>query len=248
MVAENLTEHEKSRLSGGFQERAPATFSPRRVHFAPVAGDIDSACHPNLVVALHIIEKFFERERTARPTDEAAVKTYIHQLRCAFCTLAIEIIEIVFEVGVEMLARVETLRRGKAHIIRIKRIGNDEMRTLRAMNPIRKIIRISVGRIEKAALLHHQDLDRCVALAGGDAGELVGDADREMRADVQQRARAAQLPAVIGRTGEVAPGGARTRQRPVWVRRPSRRRPTRVVPSPPLRGPTAARPPCPRGR
>ena len=84
-----------------------------------MAGDVDSARHPDFVMALDVIEKFFERECATGATDQATVKADIHHLWRAFCPFAVEHVEIVFEIRIEMLAGVEPLRRGKAHIIRI---------------------------------------------------------------------------------------------------------------------------------
>ena len=96
-------------------------------------------------MALDVIEKFFERECATGATDQATVKTDIHHLWRAFCPFAVEHVEIVFEIREEMLARVEALRRAEAHVVGIKRIGDDEMRALWTFNPIGKIIGIGVG-------------------------------------------------------------------------------------------------------
>ena len=55
-----------------------------------------------------------------------------------------------------MVAGVETLRHRKAHVVRIERIGNDEMRSLRPCDPVRQVVRIGIRIIEEAALLHHE--------------------------------------------------------------------------------------------
>ena len=55
-----------------------------------------------------------------------------------------------------MFARIEALRRSKAHVIGIQRVGNDQM----LFHPIGQIIRIGIGGIEKSAFLPDKSFDR----------------------------------------------------------------------------------------
>lgn len=65
----------------------------------------------------------------ARPgaADEAAVEADRHLGAAAFA-LRIEHIRGVFEIGEELVAGIEALRRGETHVVGFERIGNDEER------------------------------------------------------------------------------------------------------------------------
>ena len=58
--------------------------------FAPVAGDIDAAGKPNMVVPLHMIEEFHQPGKAGRPPDQAAMEPDRHHLR-RHCTLVIQL-------------------------------------------------------------------------------------------------------------------------------------------------------------
>src|SRR5690606_31432579 len=111
------------------------TGSDRLVVFMPVTGDVDAPCDPYLVVALHVIEEAFQRGCTAWTSDKAAMQANGHHLRRAFRAFAVEHVERVFQIGEELVAGVETLRRCKAHVIGVQRIGYDQMRSVRSLHP-----------------------------------------------------------------------------------------------------------------
>ena len=56
----------------------------------------------------------------------------------------IENVEAVLQVLIEVLARVEPLRRRKAHVVGIESEGDDEMRTGRARDPVGQIVSVIV--------------------------------------------------------------------------------------------------------
>ena len=96
---------------------------------------------------------------TARPglPIKSAMQAHAHHLGRAFPAFLIEAIETVLEILEEMFAGVEALRRCKAHVIGIERVGDDEMLlAVRLRQEIGQVIGIVVRRIEKAAFFHHQ--------------------------------------------------------------------------------------------
>ena len=66
----------------------------------------------------------------------------------------VERVERILEIGVELVAAIEALGAGEAHVVRIERIGNHELRAARPFEPVRQIVGVSVGAIDEAALLH----------------------------------------------------------------------------------------------
>ena len=45
----------------------------------PVAGDIDAAAEPNIIMVLHMFDKALKRLKAARPANETAMQADIHQ-------------------------------------------------------------------------------------------------------------------------------------------------------------------------
>jgi hypothetical protein len=67
--------------------------------------------------------------------------------------LGVERVERILEIGVESVAGVEALRRRESHVVRVERVGRDQLRPAWSFEPIGQIIRIRIA-IERAALLH----------------------------------------------------------------------------------------------
>ena len=128
--------------------------APRRMRRLPVAGDVDAAAQPHAALGLHVIEKPRQRRRPSRAADEPAVEADRHHLRRTGAPLLVEQVEAVLEVGEELVARVEPLRGGKAHVVGIERVGHDQVRPARTLDPVGQIVGIGVGGVEEAALLH----------------------------------------------------------------------------------------------
>ena len=82
-----------------------------------------------------------------------------HHLRRAGLALGIERVEAVLQVGEELVAGIEALRRGEAHVVGVERIGDGEERALRPGEPVGQVVGIDVGGVEEAALLR-RELDR----------------------------------------------------------------------------------------
>ncbi len=78
-----------------------------------------------------------------------------HHLRRTRFALGIERVEAVLQIGIELVAGIETLRRGEAHVVGVERIRDDQLRLM----PIGQIIGVAVGDIGEPAFLRH-DIDR----------------------------------------------------------------------------------------
>src|SRR5260221_14601163 len=112
----------------------------------PVARYIDAPRHPDLVMALRVIEESLKCPSAAGPSDQAAMQADGHHLGRPTPSFLIEAIECVLEIGEELIAAVEALRRRKTHVVVVECVGNDEMpAALRPVDPIRQIIGIGVG-------------------------------------------------------------------------------------------------------
>ena len=66
--------------------------------------------------------------------------------------LFVERIEGVLQIGVELVAAVEALGHGEAHVVGVERVGHDEMRPVHHPAPERQIVGIIVGVVNEAAL------------------------------------------------------------------------------------------------
>src|SRR5689334_2405687 len=110
-----------------------------------MAGDIDAARQPDTLVLQDVIEETGKRLGAARPPGKAAMKADRHHLGRAAAALFIEAIEAILEVGEELVAAVEALRGGEAHVVGIERIGNDEMpAAVWAADPVWQVVGIAV--------------------------------------------------------------------------------------------------------
>ena len=113
----------------------------------PVTRDVEPGCNPDAIVAERIVKEPRERERASGPADQAAVQADRHHL-WRDVAFGIERVERILEIGVELIAGVEALRGGEAHVVGVERIGRHELRAARPLEPVRQIVRIGVGAIE----------------------------------------------------------------------------------------------------
>src|ERR1044071_4906986 len=173
-----------------------------RMVLQPVASDVDAPRDPDLLAA-HVLEKAFERSKPPGAADEPAVQADRHHARRAVAFL-VEDVEGVLEIGEELIARVEPLGRGEAHVVRVQRIRDDELR-LAALVPVPRVVprqvvavvvgvRDEAGVVAEAAVLRHE-LARIRAGAAGVpaeralAGELAVNLDRALHVLALERFR-----------------------------------------------------------
>src|SRR3954452_2108881 len=97
----------------------------------PMPCNLYSLADPHPLMLQHIIEKALQRTDSSRPPDDPAMQSDRQHLRCvqsrrvAFAVQRIEGRLAIFE---KLHSGVKTLRRREAHVIRIERIWNDEVR------------------------------------------------------------------------------------------------------------------------
>src|SRR5258708_1812230 len=121
----------------------------------PVAGDLHAPADPDLVVFLHVVEERRRRGYARGPAGEAAMQADRQHLRRRLA-FRIEYVERVLQIREELTAAVETLRRCKAHIVGVERIGHDENRLFPDQFPIRQVIAVGIRVIEKAAVFRNK--------------------------------------------------------------------------------------------
>ena len=65
-------------------------------------------------------------------------------------------VEGIFEVIEKLLSRIEALRRGEAHVVRVQRVRHHQLRRRQRPVPVGEVIRVGVRVVEEAALLGNQ--------------------------------------------------------------------------------------------
>ncbi len=122
----------------------------------PVAGDVDAARQPHLVVALDVVDEALQRRHTPGTADQAAMQADRHHLGLAGLALGVERVEGVLQVGEELLAFGEAGLDGEAHVVGVERVGDDELRrdgvAMAVMvEPVGQVVVIGVGNIVETA-------------------------------------------------------------------------------------------------
>ena len=122
----------------------------------PVIGNIDSPRNPDLVMRHDMIQEFDQSGKSRWPPNQPAMQPDRQHLwrRCA---LGIKNIKRINQILGKLIARMKPLRSGKAHIIRIQRIRNNQMRRFHLRRPEWQIIRIIIRVINKPAVFERQD-------------------------------------------------------------------------------------------
>ena len=121
-----------------------------------------------------MVEKALQPAQAAGPAEEPAVHADaqhlrpVERLRVAF---GVEHVEGVAQVGEELLAGVEALRRGETHVVRVERVGHDEPLQHAAVAALdrhveRQVVAVVVGVVFVAAVVGHEPL-RVRAVAPG---------------------------------------------------------------------------------
>jgi hypothetical protein len=128
----------------------------RRMMMAnPMVGDVDAPCHPDILMGTDVIQEPGQSRGASGAAGEAAMEADRHHLRRSFA-FCVQRVEAVLEIGEELVARIEALRGRKAHVVGIQRIGHDQLLPVAMLFPIRQIVRVGIGAVEKAALLRHE--------------------------------------------------------------------------------------------
>ncbi len=80
--------------------------------------------------------------------------------------LCIKHVKRISKITVELIAAVEALRRGKAHVVVVQRIGHHQMRLAVNLSPERQIIVVVISVVKKSALFHNQRSGTLTGSAG----------------------------------------------------------------------------------
>lgn len=141
-----------------------------RMMFTPMTRDIDTARHPYAIVLLDVVEETLQPAKTPRPAQQPAVHADRQHLR-RFVALGVQHVECVTQVVEEVLAGVEALRRREAHVVRIERVRDDQLRRRAAarhgdVHPERQVVAIVVGVVQEAAVFRDETV-RVRAVAAG---------------------------------------------------------------------------------
>ena len=89
-----------------------------------------------------------------------------HHLRAAGLAFGVERVERVLQIGEELVAAVEALGRGEAHVIGVERIRDDQLLLAIMLVPVGQVVRIGVGNVVETASFRHE-IDRVDGTAAG---------------------------------------------------------------------------------
>ena len=138
--------------------RGPERWRLVGMRLLPVAGDVDAARQPDLLMRLDVGNESLQRRDAAGAADQPAMQADIHHARPPGAALLVVRVERIPEIGEELVAGVEALRRREAHVVGVERVGDDELRphlvaVAVMIQPIRQFVVIGVGHIFEAAIL-----------------------------------------------------------------------------------------------
>lgn len=123
----------------------------------PVTGNIDALGNPHFLLGLHIVNELCQAQGTARPAYKTIVETNRHHFGQTVFAFFKKAIKAISQILMEVFASVESLGRGKAHIIGIKGVEDDQVLAASLFfQPSGQVIGTIVGGIKKSSHLHHQ--------------------------------------------------------------------------------------------
>ena len=93
----------------------------------PVSRYVDSSTDPDVFMFLDVVEKLCQSRSTSGTTRQAVVNSDCHHLRKSRA-LSIKKIERLLQVHVELLTEAEALAPGKSIVVRLVRVGYDQVR------------------------------------------------------------------------------------------------------------------------
>ena len=145
-------------------EPAPGRCGGReRVGRLPVARDVDAPREPDVGDGCGRSRRSAPapaRGRDGRRAGSGARSTASSARRGRRVAFGVQPVERVLEEGEELVAAVEALRRGEAHVVGVERVGHDQVRhrSARALDlgPVRQVVGIAVGVVDEPAVLDDQ--------------------------------------------------------------------------------------------
>ena len=128
----------------------------RRMGDTPMVSDVDAARRPDAFEPFDIVDKAFQRLYPSGPPDQTAMQPDRHHLGLPGAAFGIKRIEGIAQIGIELIARIKALRRGKAHIVAIKSIGDNQLSAPCYLHPIGQIIVVCIRDIVEGPRLCRQ--------------------------------------------------------------------------------------------
>ena len=125
--------------------------------YAPMPGDIDATCAPDLVMLLYIIQKTCQGGGAARFADQPAMQSDRHH-SWRLGTFCVELVEGVFQVVEKLGTSVETLGRGEAHIVHVQGVWDNELWVVELCIPIGEVIGVRVSVVDKTVVLSDKSM------------------------------------------------------------------------------------------
>ena len=80
--------------------------------------------------------------------------------------LCVKHVKRISKITVELITAVKALRRGKAHVVVVQRIGHHQMRLAVDFGPKRQVIVVIISVVKKSALFHNQRSGTLTGSAG----------------------------------------------------------------------------------
>ncbi len=121
-----------------------------------MVGDLFAGGEPDITPGPRVVEKPLQGLGPTGATDQTAMQPDRHHLGRARDTLGVQCIESGAQVVEELFGRIEPLRRGKAHIVAVQRIGHDQLIPVAHFDPIGQVVGIGVGDIGEGPCLGGQ--------------------------------------------------------------------------------------------
>ncbi|SKY71558.1 Uncharacterised protein [Mycobacteroides abscessus subsp. abscessus] len=111
-----------------------------------------------------MVEESLERRQPGRTSDDPTVQADRQHLRCTLESLAIEHVECVTQLCVELFTRGKAAGRREPHVVGVHRVGHDEMVDVldrpvgapRHLDPVRQIVGVTVGVVGESPVLDDQ--------------------------------------------------------------------------------------------
>ena len=115
----------------------------------PVACDRRAGGHPRIVLGANVLEETVEGARSARPSDNAAMKSDRHHSPA----FRAQLVERVHEIGKEVVRGDEPVRHQELEIVRVERVRDDEVVPTSDLDPVRQLVSVRVRVVGEASLL-----------------------------------------------------------------------------------------------
>src|SRR6056297_987079 len=111
----------------------------------PMFGDCEAGWGPDVLMRCDVIQEPFQTGDLSRAANQPAMQADTHHRRPASLALGMECFEGIDQILAEVLPRHPSRRARKAHVIRLQRVGYDQLVTFAESCPMGEIVVVSVG-------------------------------------------------------------------------------------------------------